>query len=147
MPAARQQYRDWIGAMAERRADRDRIAGQRTDFRGLLVGIHWPSLPWGDEDLGAVAFAPAADPAVAMVEDYARRLGDSPEIRRHLRTICEAATAPDTADRLPPVVADAYRELDRLLGLGSDGVAGSPGADREPFDPGSVYYERYHTRN
>jgi endonuclease G len=141
VPGARRQYRDWIGAMADRRSDRDRIARQRPDFRGLLVGIHWPSLPWGDEDPGAVSFAPPADPAAALVDSYARRLGDTPEIRRHLQTIARAATAPGTPDRLPPEVAEAYRQLDRLLGLGSEGVAGPPGADRERFEPGSIYYE------
>jgi hypothetical protein len=127
--------------MAKERSDRDRIARQRPGFRGLLVGIHWPSLPWGDEDLGAVSFAPTADPAAALVEDYARRLGDSPEVRRHLRTIAEAAMAPGAPDRLPPQVSDAYLQLDQSLGLGSEGVAGPPGADRESFEPGSIYYE------
>ena len=141
VPGARRQYRDWVGAMAERRSDRDRIARRRPDFRSLLVGIHWPSLPWGDEDLSAVSFAPTADPASALVEAYAPRLGDTPEIRRHLRTIAEAATRPGTPDRLPPEVTGAYRQLDQLLGLGSEGVAGPPGADRERFEPGSVYYE------
>ncbi len=141
VPAARRQYQDWVGAMAERRSDRDRIAQLRPNFRGLLVGFHWPSLPWGDEDLGGVSFAPTADPAESLVEAYARRFGDPAGIREHLQTIARAATAPGSPDRLPPEVSDAYREIDHLLGLGSQGVAGSPEADREAFDPDAVSYE------
>jgi hypothetical protein len=141
VPAARRQYQDWVGAMAERRSDRARIAQLRPNFRGLLVGVHWPSLPWGDEDLGGVSFGPTADAAASFVEAYARRLGDVPGIREHLRTIARSATAPGSPDRLPPDVSDAYREIDHLLGLGSQGVAGSPDADRESFDPDAVYYE------
>ena len=141
VPAARRQYRDWVGAMAERRSDRDRIAQSRPNFRPLLVGIHWPSLPWGDEDLGGVSFTTTADPATTLVDVYARRLGDTPELRQHLRTIALAATRSGTPDRLPPEVSDAYRKIDQLLGLGSQGVAGPPTADRDLFDPDALYYE------
>jgi len=138
---ARRQYHDWVGAMAARRSDRDRVAELRPNFRGLLIGIHWPSLPWGDEDFGGVSFAPAADPAASLVAAYAQRLGDTPELRKHLRTIALAATQPGTPDRLPPEVSDAYRRIDQLLGLGNQGVAGPPTADREPFNPDAIYAE------
>jgi hypothetical protein len=42
---------------------------------------------------------------------------------------------------LPPEVSDAYWQLDQSLGLGSEGVAGPPGADRERFEPGFIYHE------
>ena len=143
VPGARRQYHNWVAAMAGRRSDRDHMARARPNFLGLLVGIHWPSQPWGDEDLGRVSFAPGADPAGLLVEEYVRRLGlgDTPEVRHCLRTIALAATAPGTPDRLPPEASQAYHELDRLLGGGSEGVAGPPCADREPFDPDAVYFE------
>ena len=100
MPSARRQYRDWIGAMAECRSDRDRINRHRPDFRGLLVGVHWPSQPWGDEDFWGVSFALSADPAGAgrcvratdwaTPRRYAGTCGRSPRPRRcpALSTAC-----------------------------------------------------------
>jgi hypothetical protein len=49
IPAARQQYNDWIGAMAANQDDLERIKQARPGFRPLLIGPHWPSKPWGDK--------------------------------------------------------------------------------------------------
>jgi hypothetical protein len=147
VPAAREQYAGWIRTMAAQRTDVDRVARLRPSFRPLLIGLHWPSEPWGDEEVsGTVSFAlgeaPAAAGAVAgLVDDFARRLGDRPEVRDPLRTIIEAAQSGAEPDHLPSEVEDAYRALDRALGLGAGGVAAEPGADREPFDPEAVYQE------
>jgi hypothetical protein len=139
IPEARRQYRDWVGAMAERHSDRARIAQLRPNFWALLIGIHWPSRPWGDEEIGAASFAPKAGAPVSSVEKYARRLGDTPEIRQQLHTIVSAAKAPRTPDRLPRDVSEAYHKINKALELGSLGIAGPPGADHEPFDPEAVY--------
>jgi hypothetical protein len=42
---------------------------------------------------------------------------------------------------LPTDVADAYRDLDRSLGLDKQGPAAAPGQDREAFDPEAVYQD------
>jgi DNA/RNA endonuclease G (NUC1)/V8-like Glu-specific endopeptidase len=146
VPAAREQYTGWIQAMAGVRADIDRAGRVRPGFRPLLVGLHWPSEPWGDENLGGpVSFAPGAAPsasvAAALVDEYARRIGDRPAIREPLRTIVAAAETGAEPDQLPPEVEEAYRALDRALGLGAGGVAADPGSDRERFDPEAVYGE------
>ncbi|MGO9207503.1 MAG: DNA/RNA non-specific endonuclease [Candidatus Limnocylindrales bacterium] len=144
VPAAREQYAGWIGAMAAQRPD---VARLRPGFRPLLIGLHWPSEPWGDEDVsGPVSFvvgeaASAARSIAAMVDDFARRLGDRPEVRDPLRTIIAAAQFGAEPDNLPADVEDAYRALDRALGLGAGGVGAEPGADREPFDPEAVYQD------
>src|SRR3954452_21098998 len=53
IPAARLQYNAWIGAMAGCTTDIERMQQARSGaFRPLLIGLHWPSLPWGDEELG-----------------------------------------------------------------------------------------------
>lgn len=147
VPAAREQYAGWIRAMAAQRPDIDRIARSRPGFRPLLIGLHWPSEPWGDEELaGALSFAvgkatAAAGSVAGLVDDFARRLGDRPEVRTPLRTIITAAQAGAEPDHLPPEVEEAYRSLDRALGLGAGGVGAEPGSDREPFDPEAVYQE------
>src|SRR5687767_14189228 len=52
IPAARGQYNRWIAAMAGCEADRKQIRELRKNFTPLLVGFHWPSEPWGDEEIG-----------------------------------------------------------------------------------------------
>src|SRR5208337_2771786 len=50
--AARRQYKAWIGAMAGCTSDIERMRQARAGaFHPLLIGLHWPSLPWGDEEL------------------------------------------------------------------------------------------------
>jgi hypothetical protein len=53
IPAAISQYNDWIGAMAAQVGDRDRARALDPDFKAMIIGVHWPSLPWGNEDAGA----------------------------------------------------------------------------------------------
>src|SRR4051812_14944776 len=147
VPAAIRQYDRWIGAMAACTADLERARRDRPGFRPLLVGLHWPSLPFGDEELGVseVSFsAPGAAPAalpdtVVLVDAYADRIADTPAAREALETIFAAAAADTAPLELSPEVAEAYRVLDREAGLGSGGPANAPGSDREPFDPDAAY--------
>jgi hypothetical protein len=137
VPAARDQYRRWARAMAACQAGLARARQARPGFRPLLVGAHWPSLPWGDEALGpAASFAPRAREGVA---EYAARLGDTPSVRGALETIFAAADSGHVPEALPVDVRAAYEALDREMALGSDGVGAAPGADREPFDPQQVF--------
>ena len=93
--AARRQYNAWIGAMAGCTSDIERMRQARAGaFHPLLIGLHWPSLPWGDEDLvgPSVSFGPTAAPPVdALVDEYAGRIADTPAAREALRTILAAA--------------------------------------------------------
>ena len=148
VPAAVRQYDRWIGAMAACTDDLARARQVRPGFSPLLVGLHWPSLPFGDEELGAGSDISFATPGVgvgplpdtaALVDAYAERIADTPPARAALETIF-AAAAVDTAPlELSPEVVDAYRVLDREAGLGSGGPANAPGDDREPFDPEAAY--------
>jgi hypothetical protein len=141
IPAAREQYNAWIGAMARNEADRERMRQSRPGFRSLLVGFHWPSQPWGDEQLGGgVAFDLTDAPSVEdQVNEWAARIADTGPARDALKTIFAAAQRDLMPDNLPPDVKAAYETLNREAGLGGDGAAGAPGADREPFDPEQYY--------
>ncbi len=142
VPAARAQYGAWILTMAGNSADVARARAARPGFLPLLLGIHWPSLPWGNEELAAApSFAPGGAVAEVRLEAYARRLGDTPEVRQHLRTVFSAAATGGEPEHLPPQVAEAYRALDRATGLANGGVGAAPGCDREGFDPEAVYQE------
>ncbi len=156
VPAARRQYNQWIGTMAGCTSDIEtvRTAGGGT-FRPLLIGVHWPSLPFGDEALGtggssfavsasetvgaaASAMAPEAE-IESMVDTYAARIADTPTARDALRVIFSQAIDDVAPDRLPQDVADACEVLDRESGLGSGGEGSEPGSDREAFNPDAVY--------
>jgi hypothetical protein len=146
VPSARQQYGRWIGAMLASTADLERVRQARPDFRPLFVGLHWPSEPWGDEELGGGAFGAAAGPPIDdLVERYAERLGDTPEEREAarpaLRTIFDALRIDTTPAGLPDEVLAAYAVLDDVSGLGASGPGAAPGDDRQPFDAQAIYQE------
>jgi hypothetical protein len=142
VPAARQQYGAWMGAMLECTQDLSRAAAQRPGFKPMLVGLHWPSLPFGDEDFqgDSVSFATTGGETTdALVDRCAPRIADTPAARAALRTIFDAVQRDVAPAELPEQVRQAYRVLDRESALGSLGVGGSPSDDREPFDPDAAY--------
>lgn len=142
VPAARAQYSKWIAAMDACRADVDRMRERRPRFRPLLVCLHWPSRPWGDEELAAASGAFDAVP-LPSVEDliarYAEQVADTPAARDALGVIFAAAERDIAPESLPADVRTAYEVLDRESQLRHDGAGGAPGDDREPFDPDRVY--------
>jgi hypothetical protein len=142
IPAARQQYNDWIGAMAKQTADIQKIKQARPGFRPLMIGVHWPSKPWGDEDLtsGPVSFdANDGDPVEGLVDEYADRIANTEAARQALQTILRAAREDNTIDSLPPEVLNAYQVLNQEADLGSEGGGAAPGSDWEGFDPEAIY--------
>jgi hypothetical protein len=152
IPAAIEQYDSWIRTMADCAADRQEIGQLRPGFNALLVGFHWPSQPWGEEEfgMGAASFgAPggaAGSPASLgaaienFVDKYADRIADTPRARGAIRTVVLGAmnAAPGTTS-MPAEMAEAYRVLNEEADLGSEGPAGDPGEDREPFDPDRAF--------
>ncbi len=142
VPSAIRQYNRWIDAMAACTADRAAIEKARGNFHPLIVGLHWPSLAWGDEELpsGNVSFAaPGDSPVDELVNQYAARLADTPAARAALKTVIESALNEIAPDTLPPEVREAYITLNSEAGLGSGGEDADPGADREAFNPDRVY--------
>lgn len=140
VPAARDQYNRWIGALMAS-SDRQRASSRFPKFAPLLIGLHWPSQPWGDEELGGGAFAPApaADSFGALRGAYLKRLGDREEIRRPLDIILGEARTNSAATALAPHVRQAYVDLNAALGLKSEGLDAPPDADRAEFDPDSAF--------
>ncbi len=143
IPAAKKQYIRWIEAMLQCKEDREKMRRIRPDFCPLLIGLHWPSMPWGDEELGSspMSFDPNADPVAPLVDDAVDKIADTEEAKEALRVIFSAALEDISPTSLPPEVADAYKVLQREAGLTADGPTGAPGSDAEEFNPERMYQE------
>ncbi|MFY7806798.1 MAG: hypothetical protein ACOVQ7_25570 [Limnoraphis robusta] len=146
VPAARRQYGRWIKAMIEQKTDLENIKDIRPGFYPLLVGLHWPSQPWGDYDLvnaSAISYgfsaSSTATPMNQLVNEYATRLSDTSASRQALQTILQSAQQNIAPEELPPEVSQAYRILNQETTLTSQDLGASPADDREPFDPDSTF--------
>jgi hypothetical protein len=145
------QYGRWVDTMAAQAVYGDMLRAQADGFRPALVGLHWPSKAWADEELSSLSYGvtesattqsvvePAGDPAQRLAADYADRLGDGPEAREAIRTIVDSAFRDAAPPTLPDDVREAYRRLDASLGRQPDGVGAAPGDDRDEFDSEDVY--------
>src|SRR6266704_6898388 len=124
IPAAISQYNRWISTMAAQRADLDRARELDRDFKPVVVGVHWPSLPGGNEDGRAALLSNEPDDFAAeaqmdssqLVRQYAKRIADTDAARSALTVILEAAN--DDAVRaqldegsLPSRLDTAYQTL------------------------------------
>lgn len=142
IPAAQKQYSRWIQAMVANPADPEKLEQLRPGFKPLLIGLHWPSLPWGNETIEA----DSEDAAVESLADhYAQQLTDSAESqatsRNALKTIFSEALDDMEPDELSDATLAAYETLNEAAQLGSDGTTAAPGDDRDPFDAESIYEE------
>jgi hypothetical protein len=149
IPAAIRQYDAWIGAMAAQTDDRAQARALDPGFKAVIVGIHWPSLPWGNENAAAGLLGAdeidelAAErqmPHSELVRRYAARIADTGEAKTALTTILAAADDGDVGAQLaqgnlPPDLKRAYQVLFREAGLGTGGSAAAPGSDQKIFDP------------
>jgi hypothetical protein len=149
IPAAIDQYDRWIATMAAQQDDRGLARALDTDFKPVIVGVHWPSLPWGNEAVRSALLADnepdefAAEAqldAGELVRRYAERIADTDAARSALTVILTAAD--DDAVRaqldqgsLPAHLDAAYQTLFDEAGLGLGGAAAAPGSDQQLFRP------------
>ncbi|MDF5707425.1 MAG: hypothetical protein PUP90_07005 [Nostoc sp. S4] len=129
IPAAINQYDKWIIAMAKNQADIQKMQQARPGFNPLLIGLHWPSKPWGDEDLNGVSlgkrivsFDTTDNSEEDFVNQYAQSISDTEAAREALRTIFTAGVEYDVApDILPSEVREAYEVLIKEASLSNEG--------------------------
>jgi len=126
--------------------DADRTA-MGTDFKPLFIGLHWPSLPWGEEKLPAAAdFAANAVPDLAdavaapefdeLYEYTVQHFGEDPQVRHALRVIFDAQKNDPGALEVPPEAVAAYQQLGDAIGFSAGGGADAPpDVDGAPLDP------------
>src|ERR1700730_9821816 len=90
VPAAISQYNSWIAAMADCEEDRRRIQERRPDFNALVIGLHWPSLPWGSEQMNQQSTSFSQDERSyreEFINSYAQRIADTAPARAALAVI------------------------------------------------------------
>jgi hypothetical protein len=108
-------------------------------FRPMFVGLHWPSLPWGEESFAAAAasFGTADAPAIdSLLNAAVAHFGGSADVRRPLEVIFRAFERDPAARVLPDEVVAAYSELARAIGFSAGGGEGAaPDRDGAPLDP------------
>lgn len=139
LPAAVAQYDRWMGALLGHESDRQRAQTAIPNFRPLLIGLHWPSEPWGEEEFKEGSFAAMESSPQALIDEYVERLGDKPEIRECLQVIVQEARHNAAADKLTDAARVAYNKLNEALELDGQGPSAPPDADREPFDPDEAF--------
>lgn len=145
VPAARRQYDAWISSMDGCPDDRAAAEVRDGGFRPSVIGVHWPSKAWGDEDLGSGSFGLQPDEArvgtevLSLLEAFSSVLDHTPEVRESVQAIVDAALDDPIPAVLPPSVREAYELLDASLGDGADGEGSAPADDRDRFDPEAVY--------
>ena len=141
LDAARDQYNRWIKAMLDLKDDRAAITGA---FKPLWIGLHWPSLPFGDEELGGESFD-VGEGTLSPDElkaTYLDRLGLGAEAEALVDTIVRDHQKNAAATELPPGAHQAYKELASLAGYQSEGASAPPDSDGAPFDPEAAFARR-----
>ena len=150
--SAQSQYDSWIDTVVSEGSNGGDFARElirQPAYKSVAIGVHWPSLPFGDEGatMAADPFAEEAKQASALLVDrYAARIADSDAARSALHailsaadTIAQSGNAKDlAAGNLPPGLADAYQTLFLESGLGK---GGEPVAEPGLFDPGQAIRE------
>ncbi|WP_316167477.1 MULTISPECIES: CHAT domain-containing protein [unclassified Bradyrhizobium] len=148
VPAAIDQYDKWLGAVAAHQADRTAVLAQRPGFQPLIIGLHWPSLPFGDETIqgGAGMLLGEGEPGAsieALTEFYATRIADTPAARDAIRSILQASRPDLGATTLPPALGDAYTTVFAESGLVTGDASAAPGSDQVAFDPAAIVAEAH----
>jgi hypothetical protein len=143
IPAAKEQYDRWISAMLTCEKDIADIHEILPEFTPLIAGLHWPSLPWGDEDqVSELSFATSGANGKTideLADDAADKICDSDRARIALRTIFAAAMEDIAPETLPKNVEEAYDTLISEMQIEAGGPSAPPGDDREPLTSQSMY--------
>ncbi|MDQ1473573.1 MAG: hypothetical protein QOJ99_5053 [Bryobacterales bacterium] len=135
-PASIDQYNRWIGAMWKLEADR---AAMGSNFKPLFIGLHWPSLPWGEETASGppASFGSADAPNMGGLLDAAvAHFGGGAAVRLPLEVLFKIFAENPAAKALPPEALAAYHALGQAVGFsaGSDASA-APDQEGVPLDP------------
>lgn len=142
VPAAQQQYGAWFGAAANAMGDVAGIGQSVPEFAPLIVGLHWPSLPWGMEELPpfSAAGGTLSAPETGALDEIAASIADTDVAREAIRILLDEASTAHTTT-LTPVMQEAYMTLFDESALRADGVNGRPGFDLARFEPQEIVDE------
>lgn len=144
VPAAIEQFDSWMGTMHAMADARERERQRASGFNPLLVGLHWPSQPWGDEREAA----PSAGGNLlggnedAQVDFFADLIADTGPAREAIAQILAAPEQYAETGELPLEIREAYDTLFRASGLGGDTEVGDLLSDQPPeWDAEAVFQD------
>jgi len=130
--AAIDQYNRWIKAMTDLTADVRRMG---SPFTPMWIGLHWPSLPWGEESSGSFDVGPGAS-IDTLIARTAAHFGGGAETTAAVTDIFKAFAKDPGASDVPPAVNAAYKRLADAIGFSAKGdPSGAPDEEGEPLDP------------
>lgn len=135
-PRAIAQYESWIRAMLDEDCSDDvaKIKAKRKDFKSIVVGIHWPSLPFGDEkpvDWGLLGAKAAEKSSKNIINKFSERISDSDKAAGILGKLCKWTFARNGVARPDErELITAWETLESESGLEGKGLKGDPGSDR-----------------
>jgi hypothetical protein len=144
VPAAIDQNDRWMGEMAQS-PDRAAFIQAHPEFKALNIGLHWPSLPFGDESLPASTNKVLGEgdetDLETEIDQYASVITDTPRAREAIRTILEAERSGAGGRELPDTVQQAYKRLfaEAKLDRGDDELGAPPGEDHPALDAERIY--------
>jgi hypothetical protein len=127
-----EQYNRWIKAMVDLPVDAQQMSA---GFKPMWIGLHWPSLPWGEE--GSGSFEPTVSKTLSQLfEETVEHFGGGETVRSALQVIFDAHAQDPGAFDVPPSALQAYHTLAQAIGFrAGQGNAGAPDEDGEPLDP------------
>ncbi len=132
---ANNQYDSWIRAMSTCKSDIDKMRSRKVGFSPLLVGVHWPSLPFGDEELRTRfgASSPIIETGAAN-----EKFGNTPRSKMALEHILRSARE-RKGNALSTDLIDAFKTLRAESVRYEGGVSAAPGSDGDSFDPQELF--------
>jgi hypothetical protein len=126
------QYNRWIKPMIDRKDDAARMGG---GFKPIWIGLHWPSLPWGEEASGSFALE-GGKSLDTLIAETAAHFGGGKETTAAVAEIFRAFADDPGASEVPTSAANAYEQLAGAIGFSATGDAsGAPDEEGEPLDP------------
>lgn len=137
--SAAAQFDRWTAAMLSVDEDIVKMNARQQGFTPLVVGLHWPSLPWGIEDASAAGTAvlSTGGEESAEIAAVASQLADTDRARQAIADIFGYASRAQSAV-LTPAIVDAYAVLFHESQLRVGSLRGRPGSDQEGFDATSI---------
>lgn len=141
---AKTQYDSWVKAMMKKcDGDLRAMRKARPNFRPLLVGLHWPSLPSGNEKLRAIQAQGKTTREQQFQSDfdfYKKQFPNTPRARAALRKILTAAQDPPPKE-LPKELSLAFKALQTEAEPRTRGVKVPAEEYGAPFNPDKLYKE------
>ena len=150
VPAAIYQYDLWTAAMVSCENDIARLKARPQGFKPLVIGLHWPSLPFGVETQKPLAEGDTLfDFSIAgedWKEEAIRSIADSEEGRKAARIIVDTHDLNDAPQQLNAEVLDAINTILNTE-LKNKSEEANPAEDQPETDAQSLYSQLLDTDN